>query len=500
MSAQDGDDALLGCEVAAAILATFARLRTHGKPQAHEHTVLAGFAVVYAHIEDRQSEADLPAKPPVCVALATGTKCLGATQRSALGALLNDSHAEVHPEHCLEAKTGEGQVERTLNARSKTEMGGTRLVLGRALERACKTSAINGDRECLQALWRIRCGIGMSLTGNGVSVERSCRACAHQVHTRADYSPSSLQVLARRALQRWLHGELAVAASGEAASVLFARAACGRFRPRGAWRLCMFASQPPCGDACVAVGPHAACAGLRSQGPGAAEALGCAAPRLEVAWAAEGACAETSAEDPEAEVMSWPAVPQATAADSGSSVWHAACRGSEPATCSDLSLLGAPWGFNAAAAGVGGACAASQLPASWGTGAERGSGLQAVPRTGVEPLGPGGALPGEGGVKACELASTLRGRMQAALHASAASLGPANALPSVSCEKASEQAVTSRSGVQVALRTGAKPLGPGGELPTATDVEAGELPQAPGAVRRKPGRGALRSLRQQVFA
>lgn len=204
-------------------------------------------------------------------------------------------------------------------------------------------------------------------------------------------------MLARRALQRWLHGELAVAASGDAASAYFARAACGRFRPHNDWRLCMFASQPPCGDACVAADLHAACARPRSEGLSATEASGRAVPGHEAACAAEEACAEPGLESLDADTAVVPAVPQGSAAN-----------------------------------GSGG-----------------------------KPLGPGGAPPSAADLEAGELQVTL-GR-----------------------------------GVQVALRTGAKLLGPGGALPSAADVEAGELTQAPGAVRRKPGRGALQEPRQQ---
>ncbi len=79
------------------MLAQFAVLGKHGKPQANEHTVLAGFALV-------PTDAILLTSQPVVVragrpklhvvALGTGTKCLGAGQRSPNGALLNDSHAE----------------------------------------------------------------------------------------------------------------------------------------------------------------------------------------------------------------------------------------------------------------------------------------------------------------------------------------------------------------------------------------------------------------------
>ena len=380
----DGIDTL-GCELAAAVLVTFARLRRHGKPQANEHTVLAGFAIVHGRDAGRLSTAGSPARPPVCVALATGTKCLGATQRSASGALLNDSHAEVLPEHC-----GEHKSEETLQADAK--------VLDRAEDRHVWATGcclcLQKQRHALSCACKTGT-IKASPGGREMSVNRPCGASLAQVaHASAGCNPSSPQVLARRALQRWLHGELALAASGDAASAYFLRVACGRFRSRGDWRLCMFASQPPCGDACVAGDLHAECAGPRSEGLcAAAEASGPARPGRGAACAAEDACTEAGLARLPGDTAIEPALPQGNAANS----------------------------------------------------------------TGAELLGPGGALPSAAGSEAGELPGTLTCAMQ------------------------------------VALRTGAKPLGPGGALPGAADVEAGELPQAPGAVRRKPGRGALKS-------
>ncbi|KAL6768549.1 hypothetical protein ACKKBF_B11180 [Auxenochlorella protothecoides x Auxenochlorella symbiontica] len=73
--------------VAGAALDCFAALPRTGKPQAHEHTVLAAIVL----------STPTPHCPPtLCVAaLATGTKCLGASARDPGGAALNDCHAEV---------------------------------------------------------------------------------------------------------------------------------------------------------------------------------------------------------------------------------------------------------------------------------------------------------------------------------------------------------------------------------------------------------------------
>jgi tRNA-specific adenosine deaminase 1 len=75
---------LFAADVAAAVTARFAALPKTGKPQAHEHTVLAGI-VAY----------NTSSPKPFTVALGTGTKCLGGSKRSAAGDVLHDSHAEV---------------------------------------------------------------------------------------------------------------------------------------------------------------------------------------------------------------------------------------------------------------------------------------------------------------------------------------------------------------------------------------------------------------------
>ena len=84
--APSGGGSSLQAAVADAVLAKYASLPKNGKPQAHEYTLLAGFATT----DERHPDA-----PPKVVALGTGTKCLGGDKRCVNGMALADSHAEV---------------------------------------------------------------------------------------------------------------------------------------------------------------------------------------------------------------------------------------------------------------------------------------------------------------------------------------------------------------------------------------------------------------------
>eukprot|EP00884_Botryococcus_braunii_P020626 jgi/Botrbrau1/7247/Bobra.0021s0030.1 len=162
------DNLVEGEAVMEAVLAVFAALPKTGKPQPNEHTVLAahavtGFAVTWdpedAGAGSAAHKGTLPTQvAPIVVSLGTGTKCLGGPQRSPVGDLVNDSHAEV---------------------------------------------------------------------------------------------------VARRALLRWLYAELGTLASGQP-SRFFKRLPGGTAAKSGNWSLHMFISRLPCGDACV---PSAACGG-----------------------------------------------------------------------------------------------------------------------------------------------------------------------------------------------------------------------------------------------
>ncbi|GLI67671.1 hypothetical protein VaNZ11_011832, partial [Volvox africanus] len=141
-----GDDDLAAA-VAAAVASAYTSLPKKGKPQPNEYTVLSGFAIAYGNSSvdfnamdsftqpseshtltatvpvdisrhtsqplslsaDNPLESSLPSASAatngqrismamgsvIAVALGTGTKCLGATKRSPLGDVINDSHAEV---------------------------------------------------------------------------------------------------------------------------------------------------------------------------------------------------------------------------------------------------------------------------------------------------------------------------------------------------------------------------------------------------------------------
>ena len=89
--------ALLPEAVAEVILRQYESLPKTGKPQANEHTVLAGFAV---SIDDVQDMVEGAAPQAGCarlvpVALGTGTKCMGSRQSRDQIDVINDSHAEV---------------------------------------------------------------------------------------------------------------------------------------------------------------------------------------------------------------------------------------------------------------------------------------------------------------------------------------------------------------------------------------------------------------------
>ncbi|GIL66149.1 hypothetical protein Vafri_19746 [Volvox africanus] len=141
------DDDDLADAVAAAVASAYTSLPKNGKPQPNEYTVLAGFAIACGNSSvnisamgsltqpsgshtltapalvdisrNKSQPPSLSAETPlnlslpsasaatnsqrismamgsvIAVALGTGTKCLGATKRSPLGDVINDSHAEV---------------------------------------------------------------------------------------------------------------------------------------------------------------------------------------------------------------------------------------------------------------------------------------------------------------------------------------------------------------------------------------------------------------------
>ena len=116
---EQSDTAELGEAIARAVLEQYEALPKKGKPQPNEYTVLAGFVVTQPELgvhQEQQTGAllgqneDNPAQSPTqhptfdlehaslhVVSLGTGTKCLGFSNRSGSGDVINDSHAEVRP-------------------------------------------------------------------------------------------------------------------------------------------------------------------------------------------------------------------------------------------------------------------------------------------------------------------------------------------------------------------------------------------------------------------
>ena len=100
--AADGGFAAL---CAAAALRAYSALPRSGKPSSSgEWTHLAAFLVTEGGEWGGGPDGwAAPPPPPLCVALATGTKCLGASQRSARGEVLHDCHAEVLARRAFQA-------------------------------------------------------------------------------------------------------------------------------------------------------------------------------------------------------------------------------------------------------------------------------------------------------------------------------------------------------------------------------------------------------------
>jgi hypothetical protein len=119
LGTKESDTADFSEAVARAVLEQYEALPKKGKPQLNEYTVLAGFVATQQELDGPQNQQtgfsvqgeDNPALLPMqhdplvmpghaslhVVSMGTGTKCLGFSNRSENGDVINDSHAEVRP-------------------------------------------------------------------------------------------------------------------------------------------------------------------------------------------------------------------------------------------------------------------------------------------------------------------------------------------------------------------------------------------------------------------
>lgn len=282
-------------------------------------------------------------------------------------------------------------------------------------------------------------------------------------------------------------------------SSYFERAACGRFRAHSAWQLSMFVSQPPCGDARVATAPELADAQTWSLDSVDRSSAACAASTPELVGGQapshdELAC-DNGAHLATAPQLSWSSSSHVAAAPELAGAETRSCHGSgcSSGACVVPELSGAHALSHdqtiRSDLGIEALGADQKPPADAVTDScvaeETGSGVAPAGRASslVPVLGEGaeGTLPaGSGSVLG------LSTPVGAALLAVRGGKCDAEQNPLGSCPEVNPSHVG-----QGGHRTGAKVLRPGGALPTAAVVEADDLPQAPGAVRRKPGRGAL---------
>ena len=138
-AARGGEPSSLPAAVADAVLSKYASLPKNGKPQAHEYTSLAGFALT----DDLTPDA-----PPVVVALGTGTKCLGADRRCSEGLALADSHAEILARRALVLYMYD-EIDRLVAAGRTRALENPRVSIFRPIQRSEKTivgGAIARDR------------------------------------------------------------------------------------------------------------------------------------------------------------------------------------------------------------------------------------------------------------------------------------------------------------------------------------------------------------------
>jgi len=488
-----------GAALAAAVLAQYAALGQHGKPQPGEHTLLAGFAIVQEHSADgrlrpaacksrecararrgsaglreqesslgvplheagtaQEREAAMPGGPSLrVVALGTGTKCLGAGQRAPGGALLNDSHAEV-----------------------RRGLGGPT----RAAASCQALPARAAARHRARSLWydlRVVVHCVKHQLGGEAPNRRSPTAQAARLATR--HLPRSAH-RQPRAGRRWSRG--ARCCAGCTASCARRRrraraAPTSRARPAGA-----SGAAAPGGWSCSPARRRAAMRASRPPRP--------RPPQAAAAWNAAtraGRFAIGTLEKGRVEHFQVDYVvsgaPHQAGLGSGCSALaggRAVCSSGGLEACSGTPRQSLPLRDTQPSAAAAAEAAEARCQGG-GAGQSGAPDAEAAP-PGCHPRerqhSPGGGLRA-GAAGACACAGTEP----------AAGPDPGGSLSLAACA----YPLAASTPRPTLSRTGAKPLRPGAALPRAADVEAGETPQAPGAVRRKPGRGAPRRPRRRL--
>ncbi|KAL4457361.1 hypothetical protein ABPG75_012226 [Micractinium tetrahymenae] len=220
----------MGDAVAATVLAQFAALPKTGKPQPHEHTVLAGIVLSLPaasssgqpaapqRLQQRGQQQAGAAGPQqagqgasqlAVVALGTGTKCLGACKRLPGGVALNDCHAEV-------------LCRRALLRWVYAELAE---VVGRYQQAALAAAATSGASG----------GAGAG-TDSATAVDMAALAAAASTRVLRLVPPAARQ------------GSTATGSGAGGCSDPFGG---WRFELKPGVQLHMYVSQPPCGDASI---------------------------------------------------------------------------------------------------------------------------------------------------------------------------------------------------------------------------------------------------------
>jgi len=246
--------------VAAAVQAHFAALPKKGRPQGHEHTVLAGI-VLCEHDADARH-------PPWMEDTSMPGGCSGA---SVAGLSL-----PTQPTIAAAAPSGQAVPGSTAGGDHEGNSMSASRAPGNVPGANSVTVHLCGDRAAPDAATAVReaCTVvdaPVNLTVVALGTGSKCLSAEARSAEGDVVNDSHAEVVARRALQRWLHAELAVAlcasadiadqvaleqrrsgvAESSGGSRFLEVGRSGRARLRPGVTLHMWISQPPCGDASI---------------------------------------------------------------------------------------------------------------------------------------------------------------------------------------------------------------------------------------------------------